>query len=299
MPLRSWLLIGVTAVLVLSYPRLLLWARQAIPLECRELTESSGIAVSLNDDKFVWTHNDSGGRPRLYLFEAKSGKLRSVFEIQDVPNIDWEDICSFRFNGKNYLAIGDTGDNARRRDHIEISIVEEPQLVSDDRIATLDNPKLLKPLATLQVTYPEGAHDCEALAFDAAQKRFILITKDYLMARVMSVPFDTELLTKIGSQASVKAEQIQTITITLVTGADICEENRQLLICNYGAAYTLDIQADGTPQWDVKSMKRVNSPKRQQGEAIAYSSASEILYTSEGYPTPLWKIELKSESASK
>jgi hypothetical protein len=299
MPLRSWLLIGVAAVLILAYPRLMIWAQQAIPLECRELTESSGIATSLNDNELVWSHNDSGGRPRLYLFEAKSGKLRSVFEVQNTLNNDWEDICSFRLNGKNYLAIGDIGDNARRRDHIEICIIEEPPPPSDDRTATLENPKLLSPLVTLKVTYPDGAYDCEALAFDAAQKRFILITKDYLMARVMSVPLDLALLDKPGSQASVKAQQLQTITITLVTGADICEENRQLVICNYGAAYTFDIQADKTSLWNVKSMKRVNSPKRQQGEAIAYSGAKELLFTSEGSPTPFWRIELKSETASK
>ncbi len=280
------------AVLVLAYPRLMIWAQQAIPLECRELTESSGIAASLNDNKLVWSHNDSGGRPRLYLFEAKSGNLRSVFEIQNVPNIDWEDICCFRLNGKNYLAIGDIGDNARHRDHIEICIIEEPKLPSDDRSATLENPKLISPLVTLKVNYPEAVYDCEALAFDAAQKRFILITKDYLMARVMSVPLDTALLAKPGSQATLKAEQIQTITITLVTGADICEENRQLVVCNYGAAYTLDIQADDSTLWNAKSMTRVNSPKRQQGEAIAYSGAKELLFTSEGSPTPFWKIEL-------
>ena len=54
----------------------ILTAQDQIQLDCKELQESSGVAVSLNDPALIWSHNDSGGKPKLYLFSRTSGKRR-------------------------------------------------------------------------------------------------------------------------------------------------------------------------------------------------------------------------------
>lgn len=268
-------------------------ADKSIKLECKELTESSGVAASLGNPDLVWTHNDSGGKPRLYLMSRTKGKLHAVYEVKDAANIDWEDMCSFTLAGKNYLAVGDIGDNQRRREYVEICILEEPSIADTAQANTLESPIPIAIQATLRVRYPDGAYDCEALAFDPQQKCFILLTKELLTCRVMEVPIDLELLKDTsGQKAECRASRLQAFSLAMITGADVCPQTRQLVVCNYGAAYIFQPASEDTKLWNAKSMKRLDAPKRQQGEAIAFAGPKRLLYTSEASPAPLWTAEL-------
>ena len=268
-------------------------ADKPVKLECKELSESSGVAVCLGNPDLVWTHNDSGGKPRLYLMSRTKGKLHAVYDVQGAANIDWEDMCSFTLAGKNYLAIGDIGDNQRRREYVEICVIEEPSIPKSSQPSSLETPIPISLQATLRVRYPDGAYDCEALAFDPQQNSFILLTKELLTCRVMEVPIDVKLLNdSSGQKGECRATLLQAFSLAMITGADICPETRQLVVCNYGAAYTLQPDSAHAKLWNAKSMKRLDAPKRQQGEAIAFAGPKRLLYTSEASPAPLWTVEL-------
>jgi hypothetical protein len=262
-------------------------AQEVVTLDCDELNESSGVAVSLNNPEFVWSHNDSGGKPRLYRFNRKSGKLSGTFEVENVPNVDWEDLCSFRVGEQNYLAIADTGDNARRRKSVEICIVKEPVVDSGD-VQSKNEAERIDFLLTLEFSYPSGPADCEAIAFDPAHSRFILLTKEPISSRLFSVPIEPELLAARNSnRKSVAAKYLQGFGLSLITGADICPETRQLIVCNYGIGFLAQPSAENSLQWDASSLKKVKLPKRRQGESIAFASPTEVLLTSESAPSPL------------
>jgi hypothetical protein len=263
-------------------------AHEVVTLDCDELNESSGVAVSLNNPEFIWTHNDSGGKPRLYLFNRKSGKLHGTFEVENVPNLDWEDICSFRVGEQNYLAIADTGDNARQRKSVEICIVKEPAVRSSE-VQSKNEVGKIDFLLTLEFTYPNGPADCEAIAFDPANSRFILLTKEPITSRLFSVPIEPELLIAANSSRKrVSAKYLQGFGLSLITGADICPKTRQLIVCNYGIGFLAQPSEKNSLQWDASSLKKVALPKRRQGESIAFASPTEILTTSETAPSPLW-----------
>jgi hypothetical protein len=265
-------------------------AQQLVHVDTQEIIESSGIANSLNDPGLAWTHNDSGGPPRLYCFEKSSGELVGKFELRGATNIDWEDLCSFSLAGKNYLAVADVGDNSRQRSNLEILIVEEPVA---ERASKL-RPMAIEPKLVLTVKYPFDAKDCEAIAFDAKHSRLVLLTKELLTCRVVEIPIDDSMLagTKKNSR-SVSARQTQVFAFSMITAADICKQTGRLAICNYGSAYLLPPHKDDSKLWDSKSMLRIPAPNRKQGEAIAFADSNHLLLTSESAPMPLWTVEIK------
>src|SRR5688500_2031820 len=69
-----------------------------------DITESSGIAISQRLTDTFWTHNDSGDSPRLFAFDSK-GKDLGACELRDAEALDWEDITSFKRDGKGWLLV--------------------------------------------------------------------------------------------------------------------------------------------------------------------------------------------------
>jgi hypothetical protein len=93
--------------------------------------------------------------------------------VRGVANIDWEDIASCEFNGVAYLVIGDLGDNKGMRTDSSLIIVAEPDPSSLDPNMESE----VSPAWRIPVIYPDGPHDCEALAVDASTKTAYIISK--------------------------------------------------------------------------------------------------------------------------
>src|SRR5262245_9114395 len=90
-------------------PRLVQWLGNLSDLD---LSEASGIAVSNRRDDVLWVHNDSGNPHELFAVDVRGGSLGRV-QIDDARLGDWEDMASFRLDGRPYLVVGDVGDNFR------------------------------------------------------------------------------------------------------------------------------------------------------------------------------------------
>ncbi len=134
--------------------------RQTGVLRPGRLSESSGVAVSRRHRGVLWTHNDSDDGPVIYAISL-TGEELGAFRVRGADSKDWEDIalapCPAAPGDCLYLA--DTGDNHRSRDHVTIYVVEEPGALPirggrGGRTA---------PATRLDVRYPEGPHDVEAL----------------------------------------------------------------------------------------------------------------------------------------
>lgn len=292
-------------------------SQEPIIIECPELTECSGVAVSPGDSSLVWAHNDSGHQARLYLLNRFTGALLGTVQLDGVANVDWEDICAFQMGGRNYLAIGDTGDNHRRRNRVQIHLLEEPvpnpvddEVVRPERQTGVTVQKVQQVL-TLDFSLPGGAVDCESLAYDGHNKRFVLATKEFLRCRIFVVPFEDAWLKAVAAMPAgrgsilksadrsigksntslpiTQAEQIQSLLVPLVTAADIRAEDQLLALCTYGPAYLF--QSDAM-RWNERSMQRVALPGRKQGESLAFAGADEVVISSEHSPAPLWNLRI-------
>jgi hypothetical protein len=75
-------------------------------LKSPAITEASGIAVSPSNPDFLWIINDSGGTADIHLV-GTDGSDRGKLGLKDTKNIDWEDIASFKLDGKSYLLVAD------------------------------------------------------------------------------------------------------------------------------------------------------------------------------------------------
>ena len=158
-------------------------------LENPKITEASGLAPSRRADGILWVHNDSGNDPAIYAISPTGKHLGAVWPA-GADNIDWEDIESFTLGGRAYILIADLGDNNAKRKNCSFYVIEEP-----DPAQLSPDKDLIVPVAwQVPVAYPDGPHDCEAVAVDPGSapdgsegKVYLLLKREY-PPRLFTVP---------------------------------------------------------------------------------------------------------------
>src|SRR5689334_17375888 len=87
-------------------------AKKLAELSNKDLEEVSGLAASQQNAPYLWTHNDSGNGPDVFLIDNEL-KVRLRCTLKGVANRDWEDICvgPGPVTGKSYVYVADIGDN--------------------------------------------------------------------------------------------------------------------------------------------------------------------------------------------
>ena len=250
-------------------------------LQNTEITESSGLAASRRLPGVFWTHNDSGNPPDLYAINELGHDL-AVCTIDGVENRDWEDMASFELDGAAYLLIGDVGDNERKRADCELVVVREPAIDPTQRGQELT----VEPEAVMRFVYPDGAHDCEAVAVDADEAAVYLVTKAPLVCRVYRLPF------RLTAEEALTAELVTEMILPFVTAMDISPDGERAVLATYGDAQEFVRWPDHSWADAFAAAGRIISlPSRTQGESICFNREGQGLYlTSEKTPTPLYHI---------
>ncbi len=146
--------------------------QNVVSLSESALTESSGLAISHRRNNHFWSHNDSGAKALLYAFDShgrETGKIR----LNLASAVDWEDMASFTDQGVARLLVADCGDNNSNRPSITLYLFDEPDP---------EDPQDPDSVQTISVRYPDGSHDCEAVAVDEHRRQIVLITKSIFPA---------------------------------------------------------------------------------------------------------------------
>ena len=115
------------------------------------LAEASGLVASRATPGRLWSHNDSG-KPEIVAIDAM-GNVTGQVVISGARVQDWEAMTTAPCAGGWCLFLGDIGDNNARRQSITIYRVPEPAKAAG--AARVD--------AVITASYPDGAHDAEAL----------------------------------------------------------------------------------------------------------------------------------------
>lgn len=291
------------------------WLRTDVPDE--QIPESSGLTRSSVPGVF-WTHNDSGGQSRLFAVSPDRGTLGHV-NLVGVSAIDWEDIGSYVSDGHRWIIAADCGDNQSTRSVITLYRFREPaELAAWDRTNSLDStPSIEIPadqIDRIEVTYVDGARDCEAMAIDVTRRKIVLIAKSYLpIVGVYEVdlspephlspePFRPEKQRPEAQQPEKpqpggstpvtlrhRAERVATLPIPLVTAADWDPTTDQLVMTTYFQAFFF--RAGDTPQsrW-AQVPEVVRLPALKQVEGCALTSDGSLWITSEGVPMPIAQL---------
>ncbi|MCH8980718.1 hypothetical protein IH922_01720, partial [candidate division KSB1 bacterium] len=145
------------------------------------LNEVSGLAASRKNSNVLWTHNDSGDENRVFAIDA-NGKHLGTFLIEGAEARDWEDIAvgPGPIAGKQYLYIGDIGDNLSQFEIKHIYRVMEPEV-------NCDQPPLdatLSGVEAISFQYPDGKRDAETLMVDPLTKDIYIVSKRESNVRV-------------------------------------------------------------------------------------------------------------------
>ena len=297
-----------------------------VMLGCPNLTESSGVCVGtlqrstldaeLGPDapqgRVIWSHNDSGGKAALFGFSPDGEWLAHVV-VEGAKAVDWEDICAFEQAGRHFLAVADVGDNSRRRERVEVYVIEEPvfelpkNLSADGKASNNDIPlamrkpnlMLRQPLwGVLRLKFDTGPVDCESIAFDPRAQAFLLPSKELLGCRLFSMD-----ATEIKGEQTRVATSRESLFLPMVSGADISPDGRLLALNTYGPACIVR-RPDARKSWllaegetvEGATKEIVSVPARKQGESICFAADGEhLLLTSEFLPTPLHRVKIPAD----
>jgi hypothetical protein len=185
------------------------------------ITEASGIAASRRADGVWWVHNDSGDCARVFAVSG-SGQTLGEYALTGASAVDWEDIAvgPGPSSGVSYLYVGDIGDNTKSRASVQVYRVAEPLV---DPAHPLSSPSSLSGVATLNLHYPDGAHDAEGLFVDPTSGELFVVTKDLAggVAQVFRAPANlaTGSTTTLTQVATVSLGAAQGVTAADMTGA--------------------------------------------------------------------------------
>ncbi|MEO6391182.1 MAG: hypothetical protein ABIP75_04965 [Pyrinomonadaceae bacterium] len=260
------------------------------------ITESSGLVASPRNPGLFWTHNDSGAGPILYALD-RTGKSAGVWQVAGAAAKDWEDIAAGPGpdRGTSYLYVGDIGDNSLARLQVAVYRVPEPAITPTDAESTAAAPRILEGAVAIELKYPDGSHNAEALMVHPKTGDLYIVTKERRRpAGVYKLP--AAYLVQPGVQTLTRVTELKMPSVVegMVTGGDISPDGKHLILCDYFGAYELTL-ANG--EFDAiwkETPLIVDLGAREIGESICYSLDGRSLFaTSENLPTPLIEANAK------
>ena len=264
-------------------------------LDDPRVTESSGLAPSRAHPGQLWTHNDSGGRARLFRFDPQKPQTGAAAVVTlDLPRPkDWEDMAAFVWKDLPWLLVADVGDNQAKRDFVTLWLLREEDWVGPTHQTTAFR---------IDLRYADGPRDCEAVAVDSARGEVILVSKidsrrDFREQAAAYVFHLEEALRRIletssGQPDPLVLEPVARLPLKITTAADVSPDGRRLVVATYGDAWEYARGEDETwPQALAKPPRQIALGPRGQSESICYGLDGQTLWlTAEGVGKPVWSV---------
>lgn len=263
--------------------------KASVDLDSAKLLEASGLAMSRQSPGVLWTHNDSDpDGPLVYAFATATGALLGSYTLQGAEVKDWEDMAlgPGPVAGKQYLYIGDIGDNNQNRNSIRIYRAPEPpvDLGQAGVVAAIGG------VETLNFTYPGGPRDSESLLVDPVSGDLLLVSK-----AVGSIAEVFRAASPIESGPLEFVTEVDIGAMGLATGADVSVGGDWVVVRSYFSARVWS-RAKGTALAQAFMSPPCTVPLAMeiQGEAVAFAAEGVTYYTvSEGDTPPLFQFTAK------
>ena len=237
-----------------------------------EIDEASGLAYCRSYPNALWTHNDSGGKCRIYLIDEQGREL-GVFNLKIYNARDLEDIAIGPGPKKNinYIYLADMGDNKARYNTKVIFRFPEPQ-IKKSKLPVLKN--IVKDIDIIEFQYPDGKRDAETLMIDPLTKDIYIVSKREKNVHIYQLPYP-QSTNKLNIP-----KLVGKLHFTKAVAGDISADGSEILIKNYANIYYWK-RKEGESIVKTLRKKPVRLPyKREpQGEAIAWKSDGSGYYT--------------------
>ena len=251
------------------------------------LSESSGLVVSRRYPGLLWTMNDSGGDPVLFLTDT-TGTARGVYPVPGASNLDWESLSIGPCGSRVCLVIGDTGDNGERRPTVTLYRMVEPDSGAAGRRAEG------RAAESLTLRYPDRPHDVEAMYVEP-DGAVVLITKGrrggIVTFRVTAAAWGT------GQVATAVKVDVLPIEASLtagrvVTDAALSADGRRVAVRTYRDVYFFLRDTDGHLTPDPARAACDIAGREPQGEGISFWRGETLILGSERAAFPAGIITL-------
>lgn len=259
------------------------------------VNETSGIEVT--DKNKIWTFNDSGGKPSIYLCDTLGNLLKTI-SITGAWNRDWEDICQ---DAHGNFYIGNIGNNDNKQKDLTIFKIPNPDTITGNSVAS----EVIYYSYEDQNTFPPAASqlnfDCEAL--------FWFDGNLYVCSKNRTVPFDgkTHLYRMPDKAGSYIAQKIATFDTKgtdmfnyWITAADISPDGSKFALLSSNKMWIFyDYVGD-----DFVNGKNtmIQFSSSTQKEAICFVNNEEVYITDEEWnfadTRNLYSVKLPSFSVT-
>lgn len=255
-----------------------------ISINADNLEESSGVAPSLNNPGWFYSHNDDDNPMRYWKFNL-DGKVLGPYVMPEIVNRDVEDMAAAKIDGKSYLYFADIGDNQARYDSVRIYRVLEPTATSGEQ----------RKVDVFTIRYPNGAMNSEAFIVDP-------ISGDFWIAEKTAKKEARVFRCSNPKPGNNKIEQVGTISVgssilatRLITGASASQDGKRVIVRTYVDAYEFDAST-GFQKWRMRKPSTIKLNVEGQGEAICFTlDGNQIITTSEGNPCQVSTISAKND----
>ncbi len=232
------------------------------------IPEASGMVTSRFSEEIFWTHNDSGHAAELFAVHD-DGTLLARVELS-VDARDWEDLaagpCDAADEARSCLYVGDFGDNELRASTVRVHRVREP----DPR----DAPRRIERVETMELRFPDGARDTEAMVVDT-RGRVWLLTKRPPNGhfRLYTAPFVAGARRALESHGEVSLAPLGMIaSVSMFTAADLHPRCGALIGTYYGGALGMRVDPARPESAATSSLHALPVGRGLQNEAIAFTA---------------------------
>lgn len=240
------------------------------------LDEVSGIAPSRRHPGIVWMHNDSGDGAVVYAVD-ETGTTVAAFNL-GILTLDPEDLAIGPGPAPgDHLYLADIGDNFTFRPVVSVYRVPEP----DPAGTTVGE------VERIDLVYPDGPADAEALAVDPVTGDLLVVTKaGRRPAAVWKAP-----AAALVAGASVDLVEVARLDLGAeVTAADISMTGDRVVVRGYDSVWLWGRTVLDLGEVLAGEPCRLDAPPERQGEAVAFDPAANLLTVSEGAEPTVYEL---------
>ena len=247
-------------------------------IENNIIEEASGLVESVENNNSLWTHNDGGDGPFLYLISSFDAKILKKISLVGIKNEDWEDLAigpSILGDTSTYIYLGDIGDNKKNKTIKKIHFFREP------KIKDFDNELIeINDIKTISFYSEKKIENFETLMIDPNSKELFLIAKNKKKKQNI-YKIDTE---NIEIDEIQKAKKYLTLNLKNlkgeITGGEISRNGQKCLIKTYKNVFLWERKKD--EKWKniwSQAPKILKYIPESQGEAICWSNDENAYFT--------------------
>ena len=247
-------------------------------IENNIIEEASGLVESVENSNSLWTHNDGGDGPFLYLISSFDAKILKKISLVGIKNEDWEDLAigpSILGDTSTYIYLGDIGDNKKNKTIKKIHFFREP------KIKDFDNELIeINDIKTISFYSEKKIENFETLMIDPNSKELFLIAKNKKKKQNI-YKIDTE---NIEIDEIQKAKKYLTLNLKNlkgeITGGEISRNGQKCLVKTYKNVFLWERKKD--EKWKniwSQAPKILKYIPESQGEAICWSNDENAYFT--------------------